>query len=44
MPGAPNHKKKRDIEEYRELTRKWEEIIRQKEMAERRAAEGNEGQ
>ena len=44
MPGAPGHKKKRDIEEYRELTRKWEEIIRQKEMAERRAAEGNEGQ
>ena len=44
MPGAPNHKKKRDIEEYRELTRKWEEIIRQKEMAERRVAEGNEGQ
>ena len=44
IPGAPNHKKKRDIEEYRELTRKWEEIIRQKEMAESRAAEGNEGQ
>ena len=40
MPGAPNHKKKRDIEEYRELTRKWEEIIRQKELEERRAAAG----
>ena len=44
MPGAPDHKKKRDLEEYAELTRKWEEIIRQKEMAESRAAEGNEGQ
>ena len=44
MPGAPDHKKKRDLEEYRELDRKWREIIRQKEMAERRAAEGNEGQ
>ena len=44
MPGAPDHKKKRDLDEYLELTRKWEEIIRQKEMAERRAAEGNEGQ
>lgn len=41
MPGAPNHKKKRDIEEYRELTRKWEEIIRQKEMDKRRAASAN---
>ena len=44
MPGAPGHKKKRDLEEYQELTRKWEEIIRQKEQEERRAAEGNEGQ
>ena len=44
MPGAPNHKKKRDIEEYRELTRKWEEIIRQKELGERHAAAGNEEQ
>ena len=41
MPGAPGHKKKRDLEEYRELTRKWEEIIRQKEMDKRRAAAGD---
>ena len=38
MPGAPGHKKKRDLEEYQELTRKWEEIIRQKELGERHAA------
>ncbi len=44
MPGVPNHKKKKNYEEYRELAEKWSEIIRQKEMAERRAAEGNEGQ
>ena len=41
MPGAPDHKKKRDLEEYQELTRKWEEIIRQKEMDKRRAAAGD---
>lgn len=41
MPGAPNHKKKRDIEEYRELAEKWSEIIRQKELEERRAAAGD---
>ena len=41
MPGAPGHKKKRDLEEYQELTRKWEEIIRQKELEERRATAGD---
>ena len=41
MPGAPDHKKKRDIEEYRELNRKWEEIHRQEEMEKRRAAAEN---
>ena len=40
MPGAPGHKKKRDLEEYLELTRKWEEIHRQERMEElRRKAE-----
>ena len=38
MPGAPGHKKKRDIEEYRELTRKWAEIHRQEELERLRAA------
>ena len=38
MPGAPDHKKKRDIEEYRELEEKWREINWQKELDERRAA------
>ncbi len=44
MPGAPNHKKKKNYEEYRELAEKWSEIIRQKELEERRAAAGSEGQ
>ena len=44
MPGAPNHKKKKNYEEYRELAEKWSEIIRQKEQEERRAAEGGEEQ
>ena len=42
MPGAPDHKKKRDLEEYLELTRKWEEIHRQEEMEKRREEEMNE--
>ena len=41
IPGAPDHKKKRDLDEYLELNRKWEEIIRQEEMEKRRAAAGN---
>jgi hypothetical protein len=41
MPGAPGHKKKPDLEEYQELTRKWEEILWQEEMDKRRAAAGN---
>ena len=41
MPGAPGHKKKRDLEEYRELAEKWSEIIRQKELEERRTEAGN---
>ena len=41
MPGAPGHKKKRDLEEYQELDRKWREIIWQKELEERRAAAKN---
>ena len=41
MPGAPGHKKKRDLEEYRELERKWREINWQKEREERRAAAEN---
>ena len=36
MPGAPDHKKKRDLEEYQELTRKWDEIHRQERMEELR--------
>lgn len=42
MPGAPDHKKKRDLEEYRELDKKWREIIRQEKMEEHRAAGGND--
>ena len=38
MPGAPDHKPKRDLEEYRELEEKWREINWQKELDERRAA------
>ena len=41
LPGAPDHKKKRDFEEYLELNRKWDEISRQEELEERRAAAGN---
>ncbi len=41
MPGAPGHKKKRDLDEYQELDRKWREIIWQKELEERRAAAKN---
>ena len=40
MPGAPDHKQKRDLDEYLELTRKWEDIHRQERMEElRRKAE-----
>ena len=42
MPGAPNHKKKRDLKEYLELDRKWEEIHRQEEWARRWGAGGAE--
>ena len=38
MPGAPDHRKKRDLEEHLELTRKWEEIHRQEEMERLRVA------
>ena len=41
IPGAPDHKKKRDFEEYLELERKWREINWQEELEERRAAAGN---
>ena len=41
MPGAPGHKKKRDLEEYQELTRKWDEIHRQEAMERLRAAAGD---
>jgi len=41
MPGAPDHKKKVDLEEYLELTRKWEGIHRQEEMERLRAAAGD---
>ena len=41
MPGAPDHKKKRDLEEHLELTRKWEEIHRQEAMEKLRAAAGD---
>ena len=38
MPGAPNHKKKADLEEYLELQRKWDEIHRQEALERIRAA------
>ena len=38
IPGAPGHKKKADLEEYLELTRKWAEIHRQEELERLRAA------
>ena len=41
MPGAPDHKKKRDIGEYQELARKWEVILRQEAWEELRAAAGD---
>ena len=41
IPGAPDHKKKRDIEEYQELARKWEGILRQEAWEELRAAAGD---
>ena len=41
MPGAPDHKKKRDLEEHLELTRKWEEIHRQEALERLRAAAGD---
>ena len=41
IPGAPDHRKKRDIEEYGKLAEKWQEINRQDELEERRAAAGN---
>ena len=41
MPGAPDHKKKRDLKEYQELTRKWEEIHRQEALEKLRAAAGD---
>ena len=41
IPGAPDHRKKRDIEEYRELERKWREISRQEEREERHAEAGD---
>ena len=41
IPGAPDHRKKRDIEEYGKLAEKWQEIIRQEELEERRTAVGN---
>ena len=41
IPGAPDHRKKRDFEEYGKLAEKWQEIIRQEELEERRAAVGN---
>ena len=41
MPGAPDHKKKRDLKEYQELTRKWEEIHRQEALERLRAAAGD---
>jgi len=41
MPGAPGHKKKRDLEEHLELTRKWDEIHRQEELDRLRAAAGD---
>ena len=41
IPGAPGHKKKADLEEYLELTRKWDEIHRQEAMERLRAAAGD---
>ena len=41
IPGAPDHKKKRDFEEYMELNRKWVEIDLREEQDRRRAAAGN---
>ena len=41
IPGAPGHKKKRDIGEYQELARKWEVILRQEAWEELRAAAGD---
>ena len=41
MPGAPGHKKKRDLEEYEELDKKWREIPWQEKKEERRAAAQN---
>lgn len=41
IPGAPDHRKKRDFEEYSELAEKWQEISRQEELEERRTAAGN---
>ncbi len=41
IPGAPDHRKKRDIEEYMELAEKWQEIIRQEELEERRTEARN---
>ena len=38
MPGAPDHKPKRDLDEYMELEEKWREINWQKKLDERRAA------
>ena len=42
IPGAPDHRKKRDFEEYRELERKWREISLQKELEERRESHPEE--
>lgn len=41
IPGAPDHRKKRDFEEYGKLAEKWQEIIRQEELEERRATAGD---
>ena len=41
IPGAPDHRKKRDFEEYGKLAEKWQEIIRQEELEERRTEAGN---
>ncbi len=41
MPGAPDHKKKVDLEEYAELTRKWAEIHRQEALERLHAIEGD---
>ena len=44
IPGAPGHKKKADLEEYLELTRKWEEIHRQEDALERMRAAAGDGE